>query len=140
MICLSIAVRARRWIASPCQNATVLADLLPRPPVMMPAGSGTDGAVVEEQIDVVLRGEKGANVPIEHEVGLDPSLYRLDHLGIGGVDEIAKLPADLLLPGWQSINNRRPGGRDRNCVRRWPSLALHCAFRLPRAARFIAAA
>ena len=41
IICLSMAVRARRLVGSPCRNEMVLAVLLVCPAVMIPSGSGT---------------------------------------------------------------------------------------------------
>jgi hypothetical protein len=56
------------------------------------------GGVVDEDVDVVLGGEQGANVAVEHEVGQRGALDRFRHLGIGVVDELAYLLADVLLP------------------------------------------
>ena len=52
---------------------------------------GHDRAVVEEDVDVVLRGQQGADVALEDEVRLDRALDRLLDLGVGGVDEVADL-------------------------------------------------
>jgi hypothetical protein len=57
-----------------------------------------DATVVEEEVDVVLRCEEGADVALEHEVGLYGALDRLDDFGVGGVDQVAELLADALLP------------------------------------------
>jgi hypothetical protein len=63
---------------------------------------GNDAAVVEEQVDVVLGGEEGTDVAVEHEVRLHAPLDHLGELGVGLVDQVAELCADLLLPVGQS--------------------------------------
>jgi hypothetical protein len=47
---------------------------------------------------VILGGEQSADVALEHEVRLNPALDRLLHLRVPGMDEIAHLAADRLLP------------------------------------------
>jgi hypothetical protein len=54
--------------------------------------------VINEDVDVRLRREQGADVPIEHEVGLDRSLDRLLDALVGDVGQVANLLAHLLLP------------------------------------------
>jgi hypothetical protein len=53
---------------------------------------------------VVAGSQKSTDVPIQHEVRLDLSLDRLFNLGIGLMDEVANLLADLLLPAGESID------------------------------------
>jgi len=69
-------------------------------------GIGDDPAVVEEQADVILCGEQRTYVALEHEVRLDRPLDRLDDVRIGGVDQIAKLVAELALPVRQRVDVR----------------------------------
>jgi hypothetical protein len=59
---------------------------------------GDDAAVVEEQVDVVFRCEEGADVALENEVGLYRALDRLRDFGVGGMDQVAELLGDVLLP------------------------------------------
>jgi hypothetical protein len=59
---------------------------------------GNDRAVVEEYVDVILGRKQCADVAVEYEVGLHPPLNGLSHFRVDGVDEIANLLADLLLP------------------------------------------
>ena len=53
---------------------------------------------------MILCGEQGADVSFEHEVGLHAPLDSLDNLGIGGVDKVANLLTDLLLPLGQRLD------------------------------------
>ena len=76
-----------------------------RPPCLVPVTAGDDAfrvrhdaAVVQEDVDVVLRGEQRADVAVEHEVRLDRPLDRLLDRGVRLMDEIAHPLADLLLP------------------------------------------
>jgi hypothetical protein len=43
-------------------------------------------------------GEQRTDVALEDEPGLHRAFDRLGHLGVGGVDQVAQLLADLLLP------------------------------------------
>ena len=63
-----------------------------------------DAAVIHEDVDVVLRGEQRADIAIEVEMGLDGVLDLLEHIGIGRVEELADLLADLSLPLGQRID------------------------------------
>ena len=98
MICLNIAVSAGALIDSPSRTATVRAVSFSWPPVMMPSGSGTMRAVVEEDVDVILGRQQGADVALQHEVRTVGVLDRFSDLWVGGVDQIADLAADRLLP------------------------------------------
>jgi hypothetical protein len=62
---------------------------------------GHDATIVKEYIDVVFGGQQGADVALEHEVWLARALDCFNDLGIGGVNQLANLAADLLLPGGQ---------------------------------------
>src|ERR1051326_697335 len=57
-----------------------------------------DGRVVDEDVDVVLGREQGADVALQNEVGPHRSLDRLLHFGVGGVHKLAHALADRLLP------------------------------------------
>ncbi len=104
MIWRNIAVRAGSLIGSPRRTATVRAVLLSWPAVMMPSGSGTIAAVVEEHVDVVLRRQQRTDVAVEDEVRLDGALDRLLDLGVGTVDEVPDPAADLPLPVGQRVD------------------------------------
>src|SRR4029453_19577327 len=71
-----------------------------------PLGVGDDGAVVEEDVDVVLRRQQGGDVALQDEIGLPGALVGLDHLWVGGVDQVADLAADRLLPVGQRVDVR----------------------------------
>ena len=47
---------------------------------------------------MVLRGQQGADVALQHEIRTIRALDRFDDLGIGRVNQLADLPADGLLP------------------------------------------
>lgn len=66
-------------------------------------GVGHDGAVVEEQVDVVLAGQQCAHVTVEHEVGLHRAFDRLLDVGFGGVNQVAQLAAQIASPIRQSV-------------------------------------
>ena len=51
-----------------------------------------------------MAGEQRADVALEDEVGLHRAFDHLGHLGVGGVDQVAPLLADLLLPLRESGN------------------------------------
>ena len=53
---------------------------------------------------MVLRRQQRGDVAVQHEVRLDGSFDRLDHLGINGMHEIPDLLADLLLPVGQLVD------------------------------------
>ncbi len=55
-------------------------------------GVGNDATVVQEDIDVILGRQQGADVALQHEVRLAGALDGLGDVGIGGVDDIADLP------------------------------------------------
>jgi len=61
-------------------------------------GIRDDSAVVEEYVDVVFRGQLGADVALKHKVRTVGALDGFDNLGVSGVDQLANLAADLLLP------------------------------------------
>src|SRR5215831_16693693 len=69
-------------------------------------GIGDDGAVVEEDVDVVLRGEQGTDVVQQHEIRLAAPLDGLGNLRVGSVDQVTDLPTDVLLPAGQAIDIR----------------------------------
>src|SRR5215216_629906 len=79
-----------------------------------PVGVGGDvAAVVEEDVDVVCGREQGADVALQDEVGLAGALDGLGHLGVGGMDQLADLAADGLLPVGQGVDigvDARVGG------------------------------
>src|SRR6478672_7748086 len=74
---------------------------------------GDDRAVVEEDVDVVPGRKQRADVPVEHEVGLDAALDRLLDRRVHRVDEVAHPLADRLLPRRQRrdvvVDARIPG-------------------------------
>ncbi len=53
---------------------------------------------------MVLGRKQGADVALHHEVRLDRALDGLDDLGVGGMDQIADLAADILLPLRQGVD------------------------------------
>jgi hypothetical protein len=61
-----------------------------------PFGIRHDPTVVEKQIDVVLRGEERARVPLQHEVGPHGPLDRLHQFRVGGVDHTAEPAAEVI--------------------------------------------
>jgi hypothetical protein len=65
---------------------------------------GNDRPVVQENVDVILRGQQCADVALEHEVRLYPPLDGLDNLRVRGVHKVADLPTDVLLPGRERID------------------------------------
>ena len=71
---------------------------------------------MEEQVDVVLGGEKGADVAVEHQVRLDGTLDRLRYGWVRRPDEVAELGADLPLPGGQAF--------EVGIYTRWAQLAM----------------
>src|SRR5205823_7967163 len=77
--------------------------------VVVPAGDdalgiGHDRAVVEEHVDVVLGGQQRADVALQHEVRLPGALDGLLDLRVGGVHQVAYLPADVTLPVGQRVD------------------------------------
>jgi len=84
--------------------ATIRAVLLSWPPVMIAFGIRDDRAVVEEDVHVIPGGQQCADVALQHEVGLHLPFDRLLDLQIGGVDELADLVADGLLPVGQRVD------------------------------------
>jgi hypothetical protein len=87
-----------------------------------------DPTVVEKQIDVVLRGEERARVPLQHEVGPHGPLDRLHQFRVGGVDHTAKPAADRPLPVGERVDVVVDTGvgliarlwRGHGCQGRWP--------------------
>src|SRR5215211_8392280 len=74
---------------------------------------GYAAAVIEEDVDVVLGRQQGANVALQDEVGLAGPLDGLGHLRVGGMDQLADLAADGLLPVGQGVDvgvDARVGG------------------------------
>jgi hypothetical protein len=61
-------------------------------------GIRNDRPVVEENVDVVLRGQQRADVALEHEIGLHPPLNGLFDFRINSMHKITDLLADDLLP------------------------------------------
>src|SRR3954453_19715247 len=59
--------------------------------------------VVQEQVDVVLRGQERADVAVQHEVGLHRPLDGLLDLGVSGPHNLAQLATDPLLPVRQPV-------------------------------------
>ena len=55
-----------------------------------PVGVRDDGAVVEEEVNVILGGEQSADVAVEHKVWLVAPLDRLGHIRVDAVDQVAK--------------------------------------------------
>jgi hypothetical protein len=66
-------------------------------------GIGDDRPVVEEDVDVILRREEGADIAVEDEIRLDRSLDRLLDVGVGLVDDVPDLAEDLPLPVGQAV-------------------------------------
>jgi len=62
------------------------------------------GGVVDEDVDMVLGREQGADVGLQHEVGQHRALDRFRDLGIGVVDELTYLLADGLLSVGQPVD------------------------------------
>ena len=61
-------------------------------------GIGDNRAVVEKYVDVVLRRQQGADVALKHEVRTIGALDGFGNVWVGGVDQLANLAADGLLP------------------------------------------
>ncbi|MNY58069.1 hypothetical protein D3C86_1943620 [compost metagenome] len=79
-----------------------------------------DAAVVHKHVDVVLRRKEGADVPVQDEVGLDGAFDGFLDGGIRGVDQVADLPANGLLPGRKHFDvavHARVFGVVHGCVR-----------------------
>jgi hypothetical protein len=91
MMFLNMAVGARALMVWPWRMATVRAVVLSRRAVMIPSGSGTDGAVIEEDVDIVLRRQQGDDMALENEVRAVGALDGLGDLWVGGVEQIADL-------------------------------------------------
>src|SRR6266511_4421485 len=77
--------------------------------VLVPAGDdplriGNDRAVIQEDVDVILCRQQGADVALEHEVGTVPELDGLNHARVGSMDKLPNLTADRLLPARQRVN------------------------------------
>ncbi|HJW22917.1 MAG TPA: hypothetical protein VJ506_10855 [Candidatus Limnocylindrales bacterium] len=73
-------------------------------------GVGHDRAVVQEDVDMVLRGEERGDLALNDEVRLDPALDRLLDPGVGLVQERPDASADRLLPRRQGIDVRVDAG------------------------------
>jgi len=67
-------------------------------------GIGDDGAVIQEGVDMVLRRQQGGDVALENEVWTVGAFDGLGDLWICGVDQIADLMTDGLLPVGQGID------------------------------------
>ena len=65
---------------------------------------GGHSAVIEEDIEVVLGREQGADVALQYEVGTVGALDGFRDLWVGGVDQISNLAADHLLPTGQVLD------------------------------------
>ena len=61
-------------------------------------GIGHDGAVIKEDVDMVFRGQQGADVALEHEIGPVRALDGFGNLRVCRVDQVTNLAADRLLP------------------------------------------
>jgi len=88
-MCLNMAVRARALMVSPWRMAPVRAVALSAPRDDDSLGIGGDGAVIPEDVDMVLRGRQGDDVALENEVRAVGALVGLGDLWVGGVDQIA---------------------------------------------------
>ena len=53
---------------------------------------------------MVLRRQQGANVALQHEVRPVRALDGFIHVPVGGVDQLAHLAADGLLPSGQGVD------------------------------------
>ena len=73
-------------------------------------GVRDDGAVVEEDVDVVLGSQQRADVALKYEVRLDGPLDRLLDLRVGLVHEVSDLVTDRLLPLGQPVDVRVDAG------------------------------
>lgn len=60
--------------------------------------------ILEKDVDVVLSRQQRADVSHKHEVRTAGVLDRLGHFWVGGVDQIAHLAADRLLPIGQGLD------------------------------------
>src|SRR5207249_5397171 len=67
-------------------------------------GIGNDRAVVQKNIDVVLRRQKRADVALQHEIRTVRALDRFDNVFVGGVDQLADFATNRLLPIGQRID------------------------------------
>src|SRR6516225_9259683 len=77
--------------------------------VVMPGGDDAvgirdDAAVVDEYVHVVPGRQQRADVALEHEVRLPAPLDGLRYLRVGGMHQVADLPADDLLPVRQGVD------------------------------------
>jgi len=95
MMCVSSAVRAAALIVSPWRTATVRAVVFPMAPGDDARGIRDDGAVVEENVDVILRRQQGGDVALQHNGGTGGALDSLGDLGVGGMDQSADLVCSL---------------------------------------------
>jgi hypothetical protein len=69
-------------------------------------GIGDDSAVVEKDVDVVLRRQQRADIALQNEVGTIDELDGLGDFPVGGMDQVADLAADDLLPLRQGVDVR----------------------------------
>src|ERR1700730_3798633 len=69
-----------------------------------PVGIRDNGAVVEKYVDVVLRRQQRADVALQHEVRPVGALDGFGYLRVRGVDQVADLAADGLLPIGQGVD------------------------------------
>jgi hypothetical protein len=63
-----------------------------------PVGIRNDGAVIQKHVDVVLGGQKRADVPVQDEVRQLGALDRLGDFRIRGMNQCADLATDVVLP------------------------------------------
>jgi hypothetical protein len=71
--------------------------------IVVPGGNdslriGDDGAIVEKDIDVIPRRLQGADIALQHKVRTVGALDGFAHVLVGGMDQLADLAADGLLP------------------------------------------
>src|SRR5262249_46733543 len=67
-------------------------------------GIGNHRAVVEKDVDVILGRQQGADIAFKYEVRTVGALDGFGHIWVGGVDQLAHLAADGLLPIGQAID------------------------------------
>jgi hypothetical protein len=77
--------------------------LIAMPLIDDPFGIGSNW-VIDKNVDVVPRREQGADVALKHEIRTVGALDGFAYVWIGGVDQLANLAADSLLPEGEGID------------------------------------
>lgn len=83
--------------------------------VLVPAGDDpvrirNDSAVVQKDVDVVLRRQQCADVAVQDKVRLGGALDGFLNVSVSGVDQRADVAADRLLLRWQRVDERIHAG------------------------------